>query len=1041
MELHTGASFLDKPLLELLEPDWEKAAYGLILLLAVVSRFWDLGARSISWDECTHALFSYYLYRGQGFTHDPMMHGPFLFHANALVYFLFGDSDYTTRIAPALFGVFLVMSPLLLRRWLGRLGALLASALLLISPSILYYSRYLRNEVYIALWMVLLTATLFHFLEDRKPCWFYLGAAVLMLSLATKENAYFFGFAGLVFLVEVVLWQRVRGRRHVWLYVGGLALCALLVVVAYGLGHSPPEGGDADPVSSGLGTLLKALMTVLAGTLPAVLLSATLIRSQHPRPSVVEGAVRSLTWRNWLVALLFVSFIYVLLFSAFFTSSTGLGTGILGSITYWLAQQGVERGSQPCYYYGLLLLMYEFVPLLFGLLGLVYYLFLRPFIHSAAAADPEPVSQGDAGLSLPPLPLFASFLVFWTLFSLFIYAWAGEKMPWMVVHQVVPLILLAAKFLGDRLERVDWSDVWRRGGALLALLLPILFLGLCSMAKSRASVEWLTVLLVVLLLLFLNTLIIRRLGRRCTAAVVLVATLGFLSFFTLRFAWMAAYINYDYATEVLVYAHGGADVKSTMDEIAELSRRTVGDKRIEVAYDREAAWPLEWYLREYPNRNYYGDTPTRDLRDVPIVITSPGLDDRVRPLLGDRFYRVRRREIWWPSQQYMGLTWERVWDTLASPERREILWNILYNRQYPRTPDNWYHVDEFYLYVRKDVAQQLWDYGAVSLGSIELLPDPYAAARVELGVAGEWGELGVDLGQFNHPRGLAVGPEGDVYVVDSDNHRVQVFDDQGTFLRAWGSRCDLSTGQGCVDPDGDGPLAPGDSQFLEPWGVAVSGDGRVYVADTWTHRLQVSDIDGAFQAKWGSYGQTASEAYHLYGPRDIAVDTAGRVFVTDTGNKRVVVYDHEGQLLRQWGGAGTGPGQFEEPVGLAAAPASSLDADGLLYVADTWNQRIQTFDGEGVFLWQGPVEAWYGDSVTNKPYLAVDPQGRLYITDPEGGLVAIFSHQGALVATFGQPGYDTGAYSLPTGIDLDASGYIYLADTNHHRIVKLEPLP
>jgi uncharacterized protein (TIGR03663 family) len=1041
MELHTRSSFLDKPLLDLVQPDWEKAAYGLILLLAVVSRLWDLGARSISWDECTHALFSYYLYRGQGFTHDPMMHGPFLFHANALVYFLFGDSDYTTRIAPALFGVFLVMSPLLLRRWLGRLGALLASTLLLISPSILYYSRYLRNEVYIALWMVLLTVALFHFLEDRKPYWFYLGAAVLMLSLATKENAYFFGFAGLVFLVEVVLWQRVRRRRHIWLYVGGLALCAFFAVVAYGLGHSPPEGGGTDLVSSGLVTLLKAVVTVLAGTLPAVLLGATLIRSQHPRPSAVEGAFRSLTWRNWLIALLSVLFIYVLLFSASFTSPTGLGTGILGSITYWLAQQGVERGSQPYYYYGLLLLMYEFVPLLFGLVGLVYYLSLRPFSHSATTADPEPVSQGKADLSFPSFPLFVSFLIFWTLFSLFIYAWAGEKMPWMVVHQVVPLILLAAKFLGDRLERVDWSAVWRRGGALLALLFPILFLGFYSLAQPRASVERLAVLLVVLLLLVLTTLVSRRLGGRYTAAVVLVTALGFLSFFTLRFAWMAAYINYDYPTELLVYAHGGADVKSTMDEIAELSRRTVGDKQVEVAYDREAAWPLEWYLREYPNRNYYGDTPTRDLRKAPIVISSPGLDDRVRPLLGDRFYRARRREIWWPNQQYMGLTWEQIRDILASPEQREILWNILYYRQYPRTPDDWYHVDEVFLYVRKDVAQQLWDHGVAPLGSFELPADPYAEVQVELGIVREWGELGVDLGQFNHPRGLAVGPQGDVYVVDSDNHRVQVFDDQGTFLRAWGSRCDLSTGQGCVDPDGDGPLAPGDGQFLEPWGVAVSGDGRVYVADTWNHRLQVFDSGGAFQAKWGSYGQTATEAYHLYGPRDVAVDSAGRVFVTDTGNKRVVVYDLEGRLLRQWGGAGTGPGQFEEPVGLAAAPANGLNADGLLYVADTWNQRIQAFDGQGVLLWQWPVEAWYGDSVTNKPYLAVDSQRRLYITDPEGSLVAVFSSQGALVATFGQHGHDAGAFSLPTGIDLDASGHIYVADTNHHRIVQLEPLP
>jgi uncharacterized protein (TIGR03663 family) len=147
MELTEKSSLLNRPLGELLKPNWEKLVYFTIFLLAVVSRFWDLGARAMSHDESLHALYSYYLYNGSGYVHNPMMHGPFLFHANALIYFLFGDNDYTARIVPALFGVFMVMSPLLLRRWLGRLGAVVASILLLISPSFLYYSRYIRNDI------------------------------------------------------------------------------------------------------------------------------------------------------------------------------------------------------------------------------------------------------------------------------------------------------------------------------------------------------------------------------------------------------------------------------------------------------------------------------------------------------------------------------------------------------------------------------------------------------------------------------------------------------------------------------------------------------------------------------------------------------------------------------------------------------------------------------------------------------------------------------------------------------------------------------
>jgi hypothetical protein len=97
---------------------------------------------------------------------------------------------------------------------------------------------------------------------------------------------------------------------------------------------------------------------------------------------------------------------------------------------------------------------------------------------------------------------------------------------------------------------------------------------------------------------------------------------------------------------------------------------------------------------------------------VPVVLASDDIDAHVRPFLGERYDRFKRRGLWWPNQQYMGLTWQRVGDLLTSPEKRKILWNILYWRRYPRTPDDWYHVDDVYLYIRKDVAQQVWGYSA-----------------------------------------------------------------------------------------------------------------------------------------------------------------------------------------------------------------------------------------------------------------------------------------------------------------------------------------
>jgi uncharacterized protein (TIGR03663 family) len=169
-----SSSYLDISLLSLFKLDWEKAIYLLVLVVAIVTRFWDVGARAMSHDESLHALYSWKLYAGQGYQHNPMMHGPFLFQFNALIYFLFGDNDYTARISTALFGVILVMLPYFMRRWLGRIGALLTSVMLLISPSILYYSRYIRHDVLIVVWVLILLIAFFRYLEERANRWLYL---------------------------------------------------------------------------------------------------------------------------------------------------------------------------------------------------------------------------------------------------------------------------------------------------------------------------------------------------------------------------------------------------------------------------------------------------------------------------------------------------------------------------------------------------------------------------------------------------------------------------------------------------------------------------------------------------------------------------------------------------------------------------------------------------------------------------------------------------------------------------------------------------
>src|SRR5258705_6428203 len=126
--------------------NWETALYIVILVLAIFTRFYNLGDRTMSHDESLHTKFSWDLYKNGVYQHTPLMHGPILFHMTALNYFLFGDNDFTARIYPAVLGILMVMFPLLFRRWIGRWGALLASIMFLISPLILFYNRYIRED-------------------------------------------------------------------------------------------------------------------------------------------------------------------------------------------------------------------------------------------------------------------------------------------------------------------------------------------------------------------------------------------------------------------------------------------------------------------------------------------------------------------------------------------------------------------------------------------------------------------------------------------------------------------------------------------------------------------------------------------------------------------------------------------------------------------------------------------------------------------------------------------------------------------------------
>ena len=219
------------------------------------------------------------------------------------------------------------------------------------------------------------------------------------------------------------------------------------------------------------------------------------------------------------------------------------------------------------------------------------------------------------------------------------------------------------------------------------------------------------------------------------------------------------------------------------------------------------------------------------------------------------------------------------------------------------------------------------------------------------------------IDQFNEPYGMVVDQSGRIYVADTGNNRISVFDGTGEHQLSFGSS------------------GSGDGQFDRPLGVAVDQSGRIYVADAFNHRISVFDGTGEHQLSFGSYG--SGDGQFIY-PLGMAVDQSGRIYVADTGNNRISVFDGTGEHQLSFGSSGSGDGQFNYPSRVA------VDQSGRIYVADAFNYHISVFDGTGEHqLSFGSLGS--GDGQFNSPSgVAVDQSGRIYVADTYNHRIQIF---------------------------------------------------
>ncbi len=1201
----------------------EIAIFAGIFLLAIFTRFYDLETRVMSHDESLHTYFSWLLYRGQGYEHTPMMHGPYQFHIIALSYFLFGVSDFTARIPAVLFSLATVWMVWYWRRYLGKWGMIVAAFLMVLSPYMLYYGRYVRNESFVGFSGILLLYSMLRYIESGAKKYLFLVTAATLLHFTSKETAFIYTaqallFLGFYFLARVTR-QPWEGKYNQYrAFVIALAVAALLASVGMGLaltnrhaetltatetaapadptGAPSPSAESAGGVSVSTVLLLLAIVAlavavavlyvgygwgnllqersfdliVLLGTFVLPLLTPFPIKWLEKPLNVIiptdAASVTSLDFRSlmiigaFVVAFLVIAIVvgqiwnrewwkygafywgtFTILYTTVFTNAAGFFTGIVGSLGYWLVQQDVERGSQPEYFYVLVQIpIYEFLPAI-GMLAAIGLGLNKLLKQRQAETGPDAETSQDT--TNPMFVVFFSLMTWWCISSIAAFTVAGERMPWLTYHMAWPMILLTGWAVGSVIDsvliKINEESPWRPliallvmavfsisvfsilrslygptppfqgtsliqlqatsafifplltafgAGALLFSLmrndlasLGILLLATIIIIAAGSSIlngAWLLSLqstpgsdpamigsygiqfaaaFLALLLSIGGVVWLSRIPRPSPLVGYAVLTIfGLLALQTARTSFRANYINYNDATEYLVYAHGAGGVKEVLAQVEEISMRTTSGLNAIVAYDASApdtgvSWPMVWYLRDFTAQRSF-DQPTRALREAVAVIVDQKNFDKIEAALGDGYYRFDYIRMWWPNQDYFGLDRSRVLNAITNTEIRSGIFDIWFDRDYTRygqatgnsslTLTTWQPADQMRLYVRKDVAAQIWNYG-VGPTSAGTASDPYEAGTITLAADQIFGsEFYPPLG-LNAPRSIAAGLNDDLYIADSLNHRILHIASNGNLLNEWGSFGMVDYSNPAITQVEATQQAPVGT-FSEPWGVAVGPDGSVYVTDTWNHRVQKFTGDGRPVKSWGLFGQPSPDfpnsEYVFWGPRGIAVDSDGRVFVADTGNKRIVVFDANGNYLTEFGSGGFDPGQFDEPVGVAAG------SDGSIYVTDTWNQRIQSFirietSGNEIFyqaLTQWDVNGWFGQSLDNKPFIAVGRNNHVFITDPEGYRVIEFTSSGEFVRTWGDFGNESSQIGLPSGITVDPLGFIWITDPGNNRILRYQ---
>ena len=341
-----------------------------ILILAILLRFVFLDLKLFHHDEAIHAWFSYQLLTTGNYLYDPVYHGPFLYYITATMFSLFGASDLVARILPCVAGCALIplVYCLYRMRYMSGKVAVISALFIAIAPEMVYFSRFLRNDIFIVFFTLLLVVAFLAWLQKGK--WYYLGlaAAAAAFGMCSKENMPLILVTFGVFLLYLI-WTRKITLPKKWIRDLIIAL-----VIFFGI----------------IFTLYSSFWA-------------------HPEMILEAGPL---------------------------------------AIEHWIAMHNEQRIAGPAVYYILLFILYELPILILGIAGVVLFLKNGPKKPEGEAKEKFTLAKlfhrPNAPAVIDRKTEFMRFAIYWTIIACLTYAYIGEKVPWLSLHQLLPMIFVAA---------------------------------------------------------------------------------------------------------------------------------------------------------------------------------------------------------------------------------------------------------------------------------------------------------------------------------------------------------------------------------------------------------------------------------------------------------------------------------------------------------------------------------------------------------------------------------------------------------------------